>query len=56
MDSTKFIHRHTGIASEDLPEMLNATGAKSLDALIDQTIPADIRLKEALNLPDPMPM
>jgi glycine dehydrogenase len=54
MDSTKFIHRHTGIAAEDLPEMLHATGAESLDALIDQTIPADIRLKEALNLPEPM--
>ncbi|MDR1937375.1 MAG: aminomethyl-transferring glycine dehydrogenase [Tannerellaceae bacterium] len=34
--------------------MLQTIGADSLDQLIDQTIPADIRLKETLNLPEPM--
>lgn len=31
-----------------------AIGVKSVDELIDQTIPSDIRLKEPLNLPEPM--
>lgn len=34
--------------------MLQAIGVKSVDELIDQTIPSDIRLKEPLNLPEPM--
>ncbi|GAB6394218.1 MAG: aminomethyl-transferring glycine dehydrogenase [Bacteroidales bacterium] len=34
--------------------MLQAVGVFSLDQLIDETIPADIRLKESLNLPEPM--
>lgn len=34
--------------------MLDAIGVKSLDELIDQTIPANIRLKEPLNLPEAM--
>ena len=32
--------------------MLQAVGASSLDALIDEAIPADIRLTEPLRLPD----
>src|SRR5580765_2965202 len=32
--------------------MLNAVGAASLDALIDEAIPARIRLKQPLNLPE----
>jgi len=34
--------------------MLNTIGAPSLDALIEQTIPSAIRLKQQLNLPDGM--
>ena len=34
--------------------MLETIGVKSLDELIDQTIPANIRLKEPLNLPEAM--
>ncbi|MDR1781281.1 MAG: aminomethyl-transferring glycine dehydrogenase [Tannerella sp.] len=54
MDTTKFSLRHIGIAPEDLPSMLQAVGAASLDELIAQTIPQDIRLKRPLNLPEPM--
>ena len=54
MDTNKFINRHVGIAEEDIPAMLEAIGVKSVDELIDQTIPANIRLKEPLNLPEPM--
>lgn len=54
MDTNKFVNRHVGIAEEDIPAMLEAIGVKSVDELIDQTIPANIRLKEPLNLPEPM--
>ncbi|GHT34018.1 glycine dehydrogenase (decarboxylating) [Bacteroidia bacterium] len=54
MDTNKFVNRHVGITAEDLPSMLQATGVKSLDELIEQTIPANIRLKNTLNLPEPM--
>ncbi len=54
MDTTKFVNRHVGIAAEELPEMLKTVGVGSLDELIDQTIPSDIRLKHPINLPEPM--
>jgi len=54
MDTNKFVNRHIGIAAEDVPEMLKVIGADSVDQLIDETIPADIRLKKPLNLPEPM--
>lgn len=54
MDTNKFVNRHVGISAEDIPSMLEAIGASSFDELIEQTIPADIRLKEPLNLPEPM--
>ena len=54
MNTTKFVNRHVGITAEDLPDMLKAVGVNTLDELIDQTIPANIRLKQPLNLPEPM--
>ena len=54
MDTNKFVNRHVGISAEDIPSMLQAIGVKSVDELIDQTIPSNIRLKEPLNLPEPM--
>ncbi|MDR1258968.1 MAG: aminomethyl-transferring glycine dehydrogenase [Tannerellaceae bacterium] len=54
MDTNKFINRHAGIAAGDIPSMLQTIGAESLDQLIDQTIPQDIRLNKTLNLPEPM--
>jgi len=47
-----FTHRHIGPRAEDMPEMLKTIGADSLDSLIDQTVPAAIRLEKPLNLPD----
>lgn len=49
-----FQDRHTGISQKDLTTMLQATGVKTLDELISQTIPENILLKEALDLPEPM--
>ncbi|MDH6534056.1 glycine dehydrogenase (aminomethyl-transferring) [Parabacteroides sp. 52] len=54
MDTTKFVNRHVGITAEDIPAMLEAVGAQSLDQLIEQTIPANIRLEKAMDLPDAM--
>ena len=48
MATNKFVNRHVGISAEDIPSMLQAIGVKSVDELIDQTIPSDILLKEPL--------
>ena len=47
----KFVFRHIGPRPSDLEPMLEAVGASSLDTLIDEAIPADIRLQGALDLP-----
>ena len=46
--------RHIGISEKDEEKMLRKIGVGSLDELIDKTIPANIRLKEPLALPEPM--
>ncbi len=40
--------RHIGPSPEEMAEMLKVIGVQSLDQLIDETVPADIRLKETL--------
>src|ERR1700722_3566079 len=50
-DSESFQSRHIGPDTNERDEMLQAIGASSLDALIDETIPARIRLKKPLDLP-----
>ncbi|MGB4775643.1 MAG: aminomethyl-transferring glycine dehydrogenase [Daejeonella sp.] len=47
----KFEHRHTAPNEHDIAEMLKIVGVNSIDELIEQTVPANIRLKSALNLP-----
>jgi glycine dehydrogenase len=54
MNTDQFVNRHNGPSDRDVQEMLKAIDAPSLDALIDQTIPAAIRLKVPLNLPQGM--
>ena len=46
--------RHIGISLKDEEKMLCKIGVNSLDELIDKTLPANIRLKKPLNLPEPM--
>ena len=49
----KFVHRHNGInKAEDLQQMLDTIGVNSLDQLIDETVPANIRLEGSLDLPE----
>jgi glycine dehydrogenase len=47
-----FQARHIGPDAAERDEMLAAIGVRSLDALIDQTIPPDIRTRDALDLPE----
>ncbi len=50
--SGSFARRHIGPNSNSVEEMLAAVGYDSLDALIDATVPANIRLNRPLNLPE----
>ena len=54
MNTDLFALRHLGIRQGDLPKMLETIGAQSLDQLIDQTVPDDIRLKAPMKLDPPM--
>ena len=54
MNTDSFVLRHIGTRAKDLPEMLKTIGVDSLDTLINQTIPDDIRLSEPLKLPQAM--
>jgi glycine dehydrogenase len=47
----RFAPRHIGPDDTEIQDMLRVVGAASLDELIDQTIPAAIRLRRALELP-----
>jgi len=54
MSSDKFVNRHIGPRDHDLPGMLKVIGVDSLDQLIDNTVPAGIRLGKPLRLPEAM--
>lgn len=46
-----FKNRHIATNAADTAAMLTAIGVNSIDELIEQTVPQQIRLKQALNLP-----
>ena len=52
-DVDSFARRHIGPNEEEVRAMLRDVGFDSLGALIDATVPKDIRLKRDLNLPEP---
>ncbi|MEI6815001.1 MAG: aminomethyl-transferring glycine dehydrogenase [Bacteroidota bacterium] len=52
MSEFTFKDRHIGPSAEEIEEMLKTIGVDSVDELIAQTIPASIRLKNPLNLPE----
>lgn len=54
MNTNSFQVRHIGPNIEEQGEMLSAIGVSSLNQLIDETIPDDIRLKNSLKLEAPM--
>ena len=50
MKTDAFALRHIGPRENDLPQMLKTIGVDSIDQLIYETLPDDIRLKAPLNL------
>ncbi len=54
MQTDSFVLRHIGPSEDQVQEMLKTIGVKSLNELIFNTIPDDIRLKSTLNLPEAM--
>jgi glycine dehydrogenase len=48
-----FVRRHIGPDAADVKEMLALLGVDSLDELVEQTVPAAIRLKKPLNIGEP---
>ena len=48
----QFVDRHIGPEANEIKEMLATIGVESLDKLMDETIPQNIRLSGELNLPE----
>ena len=51
MAQEQFLSRHIGPREEDVKEMLKVIGVDSVEALLQETVPENIRLKELLDLP-----
>ncbi len=51
--SREFIPRHIGPGADDQAKMLAAVGASSLEVLMQEVVPANIRMKRELDLPGP---
>ncbi len=49
-----FEDRHIGPDEEEIKEMLKIIGVKSVEQLIDETIPSNIKLEKGLNLDEPL--
>ena len=50
MTTDKFVSRHNGPREQDVQAMLKKIGVNSVEELIEQTVPANIRLKKPLNV------
>ena len=50
MNTNSFALRHIGPREKEVKEMLEAIGAESIEQLVEQTVPKDIRLDTPLNL------
>ncbi len=48
MSSTGFPERHSGVDEKEIFQMLKSIGSTSLDALINETVPSQIRLKSPM--------
>jgi len=48
-----FARRHIGVNPEEIASMLQEVGFADLDALIDETVPKNIRFERELSLPEP---
>ncbi len=54
MFNSNFSSRHIGPRDQEIAQMLQKIGVKTLDELIDKTVPEKIRLPKPLDLPDPL--
>ena len=54
MNTTQFVNRHISMNEADTQAMLEKVGASSMEELIGQTIPNAIRLKQELNISEPL--
>lgn len=54
MNTESFVNRHNGPSDTDVQVMLNEIGVNSLEILINETVPADIRLECLPDLPPPI--
>lgn len=52
MITDNFTLRHNGPGKDEIENMLSVIGAKTVDTLIEETVPASIRMKTPLNLPN----
>lgn len=50
MITNNFTKRHLGVREDDIAAMLEKTGYSSVDELIDNTVPDQVKLKNPLNL------
>lgn len=50
MTTDKFVSRHNGPREQEVKAMLKTIGVSSVDELINQTVPAQIRLKQPLRV------
>jgi len=51
-NGAEFIKRHIGPSAHDTEKMLDAIGIKSVDELIEKTIPNTIRSKKPMQIPE----
>ncbi|TAH26612.1 MAG: glycine dehydrogenase (aminomethyl-transferring) [Cytophagales bacterium] len=54
LKTDQFEQRHIGSDAIQVSQMLKTIGVSSLDQLIDETVPDNIRLKKKMNLPMPL--
>lgn len=50
----QFVNRHIGPSDKEVEQILQEIGINSLDQLVDETIPENIRVREKLNLSEPL--
>ena len=54
-NSKEFIYRHIGPSEEEQQKMLKSVGYKTLEDLMDNTVPEKILLKDCLLYTSPSP-
>lgn len=52
---TPFESRHIGISDSEANEMVKELGYTSIDEVVTQAVPPQIRSRETINLPEPLP-